>query len=341
MVSKMIAGSPVVLPGALRLWQRARRVVAALGFAALGAGCGGSRGTGSARIEAWAVNGASFARVFATVSRGDGSDFSPIAAELQRNGAEWWGQLDAIPAGSRRRFDLVGYDSTGAALSSVTTYSDIAAGGVQLVSVLLEQQVPAPVIDALTVTPSEVAPGGVAHVSAAAHDPAGGPLTFHWSATCGSVDDADAAAATWTAPGSEMTCRLSVTVTSSAGASITASLDVDVQQGTGAVETQVQLNRWPVISAFAANVALGAAMEGDLKVTASDPDGDPVTYLWTSTCPELVFNLDAPYAPSSPHFWLPGPSGACQVHLTVEDPSGGHASAVLKLPSNGALDGGA
>ncbi len=64
------------------------------------------------------------------------------------------------------------------------------------------------------------------------------------------------------------------------------------------------------------------------------PPYEPLTYLWTSTCPGLTFSVDQPYAPASPHFWLPGPSSSCDILLAVADPSGGRSSVVLTLPLN-------
>jgi hypothetical protein len=164
-------------------------------------------------------------------------------------------------------------------------------------------------------------------------------VTYHWSATCGSFDDPSKAATTWTAPDTRGTCRLSITVANSVGVSVTASLDVAVKASPGRVDVEVRVDTWPVIATFTASVTLGATLEGDIHVEASDVDGDALTYVWTSTCPGVAFNVEAPYGAASPHFSLPGPSDECAILLMVADPAGGQTPATLILPPNKGIGG--
>lgn len=319
----------------LRLGRRARAgaLILLLLLTVLGAGCDSHPQTGSARIEAWAVNGAAFARVVATVSAGEGAGFAPITSEMQKNGAEWWCDIGQIPAGKRRRFDVVAYGAGGAVLSAATTFSDIVPG-TTLVSILLQLQSPHPVIDAVVASACVVAPAGQVRVAATAHDPEGGPLTYRWNASCGAFDAPNEAAATWTAPTSEGTCRLSISVANRVGVSVVASVDVVVRAPAGGVDVQVRVDTWPVIAGFSASVFLGPTLEGDLEVDARDADGDPLTFVWTTNCPGLAFDVMPPHSASSPHVSLPGPSEECAILLTVSDPDGGSAPASMVLPPN-------
>lgn len=113
-----------------------------------------------------------------------------------------------------------------------------------------------------------------------------------------------------------------------------------VEVSSGEVNVEVRVDTWPVITTFTASVALGATLEGDVTVEAVDADGDPLMYLWTSTCPGLTFDVGAPYVGTSPHFSLPGPSDECAILLTVADPTGGQTLATMILPPNKGFGGG-
>jgi hypothetical protein len=77
-------------------------------------------------------------------------------------------------------------------------------------------------------------------------------------------------------------------------------------------------------------------MTGEVTVQAMDPDGDPLTYAWSSTCPGLTFDTSPPHGPTHAGFSLPGPSDSCPVTVTVTDPPdrGGRTDASLFLPPN-------
>lgn len=55
-----------------------------------------------------------------------------------------------------------------------------------------------PSVTSYDVEPSQVVVGGAVHLTAAAEDPNGAPLTFTWSATAGTIADAHAQATTFT-----------------------------------------------------------------------------------------------------------------------------------------------
>lgn len=86
----------------------------------------------------------------------------------------------------------------------------------------------APVIDALIVPQATVRVGDTLHLSAAAHDADGDPLTFTWSTSLGALS-ASADSATWTAPPTSGTATVTLVVSDGTGLSATATAPVEVR----------------------------------------------------------------------------------------------------------------
>lgn len=308
-------------------------------------------GTGVARLLVACGDATSctpIASVVVTVTAGDGPDFPAIVERLARSGDQWSGRIENVPAGPGRRFDVQALDAAGAVLYTGSGRADIAPGAAAVVSVFLNGTggpVPVlgfPVIDSLAMSRTEVAPGRSMRLSVTAHDASTtGPLTFWWRASCGSYDDAARSAPTWTAPGAEGVCQLSVSVANERGAAVTASLSVTVTTQVGDVSIVASVNGAPIVSGLTGRVTLGPVMQGDLFASASDPDGDPLTFAWSSNCAGLAFDLHPPYGPPTPHLSMPGPSEPCTVTLTVTDgpTRGGRTTASIVLPPNVALSG--
>ena len=305
-------------------------MLAALTIAALaGAGC--HRGQqapppGSARTVVL-CDVASVTKVTVKVSPGDGPAFTPITAELTKSNGQWLGRVSGIPAGVKRLFEATALDANGAAVLSGSARTDVEAGAVAVVTIALNGAQPPtsenafPVIDSLAWSRDQVVPGGLVQVTAVAHDPdAGDAVSYRWEADCGSFGDATKSAATWTAPPAEGICHLSIAVSDTHGATTRIAFSIDVSRSSGGADVTVVINSWPIISSLGGTVTLGAStMEGDLKVTAVDPDGDPLSYAWSSDCAGLAFSTAAPYSPVAPHFTLPIPPASCTVTVTVSD----------------------
>jgi hypothetical protein len=104
------------------------------------------------------------------------------------------------------------------------------------VSVTTVASRPPPVIDRLAGPDRELFPGARVALSVEAHDPAGGALTYAWSATGGSLQ-ASGASASWTAPATPGAYGVTVTVSSDAGLSAagTATLPVVLASYQGAL----------------------------------------------------------------------------------------------------------
>ena len=119
-----------------------------------------------------------------------------------------------------------------ARLELVTSPANVANQTVQ-VNILLQQVDPppeyenaGPIITSLVVSRSSVELGGFVDVQATARDPNGDVITFAWTATGGSFDNAASPSARWTAPSVEGSYTLTLTVSDPHGASTSRSFSV-------------------------------------------------------------------------------------------------------------------
>ncbi len=132
----------------------------------------------------------------------------------------------------------------------------------------------APAIDGYRITPNPVIPGGTMTAAVSANDPDGYALSYTWTASTG-----------WTITGNGVTAT--VTAPAAYAASGTAAVTVDDGHG-GTASLSIPLgtigNSAPVIDGFSAvpnPVPRGGTMAID--VTATDPDGDTLSYTWQAS----------------------------------------------------------
>jgi hypothetical protein len=113
---------------------------------------------------------------------------------------------------------------------------------------------------------------GSLNVTCNATAPRGDQLSYNWSASGGNITG-QGAKVTWTAPLSSGFYNVTVTVTDSRGDEVTRNVTIEVRG-----------NQPPAIKSLVANVAW-TSPSGNLQVTcnATDPDGDTLTYEWTTT----------------------------------------------------------
>ena len=295
-------------------------------FIVLGVACsqGDPDAKGSAKIAVKITQGlqADITRMAVTVGRGIGSPpFADIVQAMTRAApGEWTTTVTDIPAGTGRSFRVDGFNASGTIIYSGTASTDIVAGATAQVYLLLQEVLPAnefanhaPVIDALTASASSVAPSGTVSLGVTAHDPDTATnqnnriVGYAWTATCGAFSDGAAATTTWTAPTTEQTCTLRVTVTDDCGigtpacnSSVSASLQVLVQTqivDAGTAEVHAYANTCPAIACLAAAEDFHYGADGkvdgytaSLTLTALDGDGDDLQYEWTSSCPAATFS---------------------------------------------------
>jgi len=165
-----------------------------------------------------------------------------------------------------------------------------------------------PVITSLTPSTTEVARGGSCTVTCVATDEnADDTLTYAWTATGGSISGTGSTV-TWTAPTTEGSYSVTVTV-SDGEETVSDSCNIQV------------VNTPPVITSLTPSTTdLAPEDSGTIGCVASDADGDTLTYAWTATGGTVS-------GTGSSVIWeAPATEGTYTVSVSVSDGHGGTAS---------------
>jgi len=136
--------------------------------------------------------------------------------------------------------------------------------------------------------PERVLPSGTCQIVCIASDSDGDDLSYNWSASGGNISSSGSSV-NWTAPDSEGFYDITVMVTDGRSTEVMKQVTIIVRA-----------NISPSIDNLAAN-AEWVLLSGTIQVTctASDPDGDELSYEWTATGGDIsgtgaVVNWTAP-----------------------------------------------
>lgn len=305
----------------------------------LGACHAPDEGSGSAEISAStkALRYSDIATVSATIS---GPEISkPLVVPLgAREDNVWKASVTGIPAGPDRVVSVVARDLSGVGLFfGEATGVTIRIGATTPIALDLFEMSPAPdfanhapEIDALTASAAVASPQGTVSLGAQAHDSdSADVLGYVWSASCGELTGADIATPVWTAPDGAGACQIEVTVSDGRGASVSSGLTLVVDatsRGGAAVSLSADLS--PVIKRISVvPTPLVVGQPVMVNLDAEDPDGQALTYQWTSDCAGTFVDdkqQNASFALSS----LPE-GGTCRFQVDVADADGAHTIGVL------------
>jgi N-acetylneuraminic acid mutarotase len=288
-----------------------------------------------------ALTSSDITRVKVTVSAADMSAFS---VDLAKTNGSWGGFISNIPAGSNRAFLAEAFDSSGTLrFQGQTSGVAITANQTTVVAITLQELAPpppygneAPIIDSAVASISTVQTGGSISLTATTHDPnTGDTLTFAWTASSGTFSAPTAAITSWTAPAAPGAQTLTFTVTDSQGVAASFSLAVNVVSGAPTnSELNISFNLWPVVSKLSTSRSrLDVGQSTSVSATASDADGDALSYQWAAspTCPGTWTNATASTASFVPSSVPPGVCNNCKLTVTVLDGRGGQTTGALNL----------
>jgi hypothetical protein len=322
----------------------------ALAVAAALSACGQNNqpsATGSADVSVQALSTVPLGQVTVTISGPSLYAPKPVTLSPQGSGGSYGALISSLPVGSNYTFTVSASD-TSKALAYVGQATNVAILHNHVTTVVITAQ-PAnppapfantvPIIDSLVVSSTNIAPGETITAKVQAEDiDAGDTITFAWSGSpaVGSFSAATAATTTWTAPATEGDVTLTIGVKDNHGAVTSASIVIHVSNanGTGQADVNVKFNNWPVVSDVSATPGwITRGTPTALSVTASDSDGDALTYLWSTgtTCTAGSFTSATSATPS---FTLPASATDtyCEFDVAVSDGHGGTGHGTVYLP---------
>jgi hypothetical protein len=237
-------------------------------------------GSADIGVSAQALSTSEVVNVTLTVSA---ADISPnIVANLQNTGGQWRAVIGAIPVGSNRTFLAQAFNSSNTKVyEGQATGVTITSGATAAVVILLQQSTAptpfvnsAPKITGLTASTDRVDFNESVTLAVTDTDADGDARSYAWTATGGTFADGTTASPTWTAPATEGTYTLNVSVTDGKGGQAGISLKLAVVRARGAANVSVDFNAWPVATQVTGTPSGQVAPGGvvSLDVAAVDPD---------------------------------------------------------------------
>lgn len=165
-----------------------------------------------------------------------------------------------------------------------------------------------PSVSSVSAGSSNLVVDAVTTISATATDADGDTLSYAWSATGGTISGTGSSV-TYTAPSTSGTYTITVVAT-------------DGQGGSASKTVNVSATKNPTISSgpTATPSSILAGASSTISVTASDPDGDTLSYSWSATGGTISGTT------SSVTYTAPSTAGTYTIFVTVSDSKGGSAT---------------
>jgi hypothetical protein len=277
-----IVSDRVDTPGFTKIWTL-------VALAMFGAACSKADNLGRADVS---VKALSTSNVFSINVAVTGNEVAtPIVASLNNRNGQWGTTVEHIPVGSNRSFSAHAFDALrNKIFSGSASGVTILAGTTAHVVIYLQEETSfptlvnhAPIIDSVAASSLSVAPGKQVFLGVTAHDPdPADTVVTTWNAACGVLDGATTTHPVWTAPSSEQTCRIEVTVTDPHAAHTSAGLVIAVRIDDSSGSNIVAVfNGAPIVSNMSADpYSLLPGSSTTLTVEATDADLDPLSYSW-------------------------------------------------------------
>lgn len=163
--------------------------------------------------------------------------------------------------------------------------------------------------------PERVIPAGSCQIVCDATDSDRDELSYNWSASAGELNG-EGATVTWTAPDSVGSYNVTVTVTDGHGGEAAEQVTIEVRP-----------NRPPTIGSLVADTDW-TLPSGIVQVTctASDPDGDELSYEWTTATGGTI-----PGTGAAVNWTAPQDVGIYNVTVVVKDGHGSSAARMLPI----------
>ncbi|MDY7225343.1 kelch repeat-containing protein [Hyalangium sp. s54d21] len=272
-----------------------------------------------------------------------GPGIPSITTDLVTTNGVWGGVIGNIPTGTERAFLAQAFDSSNTLLFEGSA-SDVTIRNNQttLVAITLQEVNPpppfsneAPILQSVVANPTTVQTGALVSLQATAEDPnPGDSITYSWTAADGVFSNASSPSTQWTAPAVPGLVTLTLTVSDSRGASSSLSFAINVVNGLseGSALLDVRFNSWPLVSALSASeTRLDVGQFTTVAVTASDSDGDALSFQWSATCAGSWTNSTSSTASFSPSSLPSGACNNCQLIVAISDGRGGQTTGTVAL----------